>query len=109
MHFARINVIRAPLIEILYPPLEALGVVWALHHFQPYLLGYLCVVVTDHAPLRAMLKACHSSGQLARWSQTIAEFDVSIDLEGNAQMLMPCSEVPLNQLVNLWEILAKYQ
>ena len=56
-----------------------------------------------------MLKACHSSGKLARWSQTIAEFDVSIDLEGNAQMLMPCSEVPLNQLVNLWEISAKYQ
>ena len=35
--------------------LEALGVVWALCHFRAYLLGHPCVVMTDHAPLRAML------------------------------------------------------
>ena len=58
--------------------LEALGVVWALRHFRAYLLGHACVVLTDHAPLRALLKARHQSGKLARWSQTIAEFNVEI-------------------------------
>lgn len=58
--------------------LEALRVVWALRHFRAYLLGHPCVMMTDHAPLRAMLKARHSSGKLVRWSQTIAEFDVEI-------------------------------
>ena len=58
--------------------LEALGVVWALRHFRAYLLGHACVVVTDHAPLRALLKAKHQSGKLARWGQTIAEFNVEI-------------------------------
>ena len=52
--------------------------VWALRHFRAYLLGHACVVVTDHAPLRALLKARHQSGKLARWSQTIAEFNVEI-------------------------------
>ena len=58
--------------------LEALGVVWALRHFRAYLLGHACVVVTDHAPLCALLKARHQSGKLARWGQTIAEFNVEI-------------------------------
>ena len=58
--------------------MEALGVVWALRHFRAYLLGHACVVVTDHAPLRTLLKARHQSGKLARWGQMIAEFNVEI-------------------------------
>lgn len=58
--------------------LEALGVVWALKHFRGYLYGSKCVVFTDHAPLRAMLKAKHPSGKLARWAGVIAELDVDI-------------------------------
>ena len=72
--------------------LEALGVIWALRHFRAYLLGHSCVVVTDHAPLRALLKARHQSGKLARWSQTLAEFDLEIKYRpgrahGNADAL----------------------
>jgi len=44
--------------------LEALGLVWALKHFRPYLLGYHCVAYTNHSPLRAMFTAKHLSG---RW------------------------------------------
>ena len=58
--------------------LEVLGVIWALRHFRAYLLGHSCVIVTDHAPLKALLKARHQSGKLAQWSQTIAEFDLEI-------------------------------
>ena len=37
--------------------LEALGVVWAAKHFRAYLYGHKCIVYTDHAPLRSMLRA----------------------------------------------------
>ena len=36
------------------------------------------VILTDHAPLKALLKACHQSGKLARWSLTTAGIDVEI-------------------------------
>ena len=52
--------------------------IWEPRHFQAYLLGHSCVVVTDHAPLKALLKAHHQSGKSAQWSQTIAKFDVKI-------------------------------
>ena len=51
---------------------------WALHHFRAYLLGHRCIVCTDHSPLKAALAAPHSSGRRARWSDTLAEFDVEI-------------------------------
>ena len=58
--------------------LEALGVVWALRHFRTYLLGHKCMVYTDYAPLKASLTGKYSSGRRARWSETIAEFDIEI-------------------------------
>ena len=36
------------------------------------------VVYTDHAPLKAMLKAKHPSGKLARWAGIISELDLDI-------------------------------
>ena len=41
-------------------------------------MGNAFVVVTDHAPFSAPLKARHQSGKLAKWGQTIAEFNVEI-------------------------------
>ena len=58
--------------------LEALGIVWAAKHFRAYLLGHWCTVFTDHAPLRAMLKAQHPSGRLAQWAGVISELELDI-------------------------------
>ena len=58
--------------------LEALAVVWALRHFRAYLLGHKCIIYTDHAPLKASLTAKYSSGRRARWSETMAEFNIDI-------------------------------
>ena len=58
--------------------LEALGVVWAAKHFRAYLYGHKCVVYTDHAPLKSMLKAQHPSGKLARWSQSLSELELEV-------------------------------
>ena len=58
--------------------LEALAVVWALRHFRAYLLGHSCTVFTDHAPVKSLLNSRHPSGKLARWAQTVAEFDLEL-------------------------------
>ena len=47
--------------------LEALGVVWAIKHFRPYIYGHHCVVFTDHVALKALLNTPQPSGKLARW------------------------------------------
>ena len=58
--------------------LEALGMVWAVKHFQSYLIGHKCLILTDHAPLKSMLAAKHPSGKLAQWSQTLAKVESEI-------------------------------
>ena len=46
--------------------LEALGVVWALKKFRPYLLGHKTIVYTDHAALKALLNVRNPLGKLAQ-------------------------------------------
>ena len=58
--------------------LEALGVVWAIRHFRPYLYGHACKVYTDHEALRSLLNTLQPSGKLARWELTIQELDLEI-------------------------------
>ena len=54
------------------------------------------VVYTDHAPLKAMLKAKHPSGKLARWAGIILELDLDIQYRpgrknANADALSRCT------------------
>ncbi len=75
--------------------LEALGVVWVTKHFRAYLLGHRCVVYTDHVPLRALLRANHTTGKLARWAGVITELDLEIRyrpgrVNSNADALSRC-------------------
>ena len=58
--------------------LETLAVIWALRHFRAYLYGHKCTVYTDHAPVKSLLRAKHSSGKLARWCETVAEYDLEV-------------------------------
>ena len=58
--------------------LEALGVVWGAKHFRAYLYGHKCIVYTDHSPLKSMLSAQHPSGKIARWNQSLYEFDLEL-------------------------------
>ena len=58
--------------------MEALGVVWAVHHFQQYLYGHRCHVHIDHEALKSLLKSPHPSGKLARWGLAIQELHLVI-------------------------------
>ena len=58
--------------------LEALGVVWAVKQFRHYLYGQRCEVITDHQPLKSLLRTPHPSGKLARWGLALQELDLEI-------------------------------
>lgn len=62
--------------------LEALGVVWAVKHFRPYLYGHRCDVFTDHIALKSLLNTPQPSGKLARWGLAIQELDLHITYIG---------------------------
>ena len=51
---------------------EALGIVWALEKFRPFLLGTKFVVRTDHSSLEWLFKA--KSGRLCRWAILLSEY-----------------------------------
>ena len=54
-------------------------VVWSLSHFQPYLYGRPFVVQTDHRALQWLHSFKHPEGQIARWLQTLAEYQFSVE------------------------------
>ena len=58
--------------------LEALGVVWAVKHFRPYLYGHRCDVFTDHVALKSLLNTPQPSGKLARWGLALQDLDLHI-------------------------------
>ena len=58
--------------------LETLGLVWAVKHFRPYILGYPCTVYTGHAACLSLLSSRNPSTKLARWALTIQEMDLKI-------------------------------
>ncbi|CAJ0595132.1 unnamed protein product [Cylicocyclus nassatus] len=64
---------RYPAIE-----LEALGVVFAVQKFRPYIDGAKCTVITDHAPLKALLHRKDLTGRLAKYQIILQEFDITI-------------------------------
>ena len=58
--------------------MEALGVVWAVKHFRPYLYDHGCDVYTDHEALKSLLNTPQPSGKLARWGMALQELDLWI-------------------------------
>lgn len=58
---------------------EMLAVVWALKVFRAYLLGSRFLVRTDHNSLVWLMKFKEPPGQVARWIETLAEYDFVIE------------------------------
>jgi len=71
---------------------ELLAVVLALQHFRNYLLGAKVVLRTDHHSLKWLKTFKKPEGILARWLETLAEYDYTIEhrpgrLHSNADAL----------------------
>ena len=58
---------------------ELLAVICALQHFRHYLLGNKIVLRTDHHSLKWLQTFKRPKGILARWVETLAEFDFVIE------------------------------
>ena len=58
---------------------ELLAVICALQHFRHYLLGNKIVLRTDHHSLKWLQTFKRPEGILARWVETVAEFDFVIE------------------------------
>ena len=57
---------------------EALGIVWSLKHFYPYLYGRHFTVITDHRPLK-WLKTMNAPNNLfARWISEIQSYNFDV-------------------------------
>jgi len=58
---------------------ELLAVISALQHFRHYLLGNKVILRTDHHSLKWLQTFKRPEGILARWMETLAEFDFEIE------------------------------
>jgi len=71
---------------------ELLAVVLSLQHFRHYLLGNKVILWTDHHSLKWLKTLKRPEGILARWIETLSEYDYSIEhrpgrLHSNADAL----------------------
>jgi hypothetical protein len=57
---------------------EALALVWAVGHFQPYLLGRPFTLITDHYPLTWLKSIKEPCGCLARWLLFLSKYEWAI-------------------------------
>jgi len=86
---------------------ELLAVVTFTKHFRPYLLGKHFTLRTDHGSLQWLYNFKEPEGQMARWLQTLQEFDFQIvhrkgRLHNNADALsrVPCEPYSQDQVCN---------
>ena len=57
---------------------EALGIVWSLTHFYPYLYGRHFTIITDHRPLKWLRTMTAPSNLFARWLSEIQSYDFEV-------------------------------
>ena len=77
---------------------ELLAIILSVKHFHHYLYGQRFKIRTDHGSLRWLLQFKNPEGQIARWLETLASYQFTIEhragrSHGNADALSrrPCS------------------
>jgi deoxyuridine 5'-triphosphate nucleotidohydrolase len=58
--------------------LETLAVVWAVKHFNHYLIGAPFRLITDHSAIRALMKLENPQGLYARWIMRLQPYDIDV-------------------------------
>ena len=57
---------------------EALGIVYSVQHFRPYLYGRRFTLVTDHKPLVWFQNSKDPCSRVTRWRYKLAEYDFDV-------------------------------
>ena len=57
---------------------ELLAIIKAIKHYRPHIWGRKFTVRTDHASLIWLLKSSQPKGQVARWLETLADFEFEV-------------------------------
>ena len=57
---------------------EMVAIIKAIKHFRPHLYGKKFLVRTDHASLSWLMRVKQPTGQLARWLETLSEYDFTL-------------------------------
>lgn len=57
---------------------EALGVIFSIEHFRPYIEGKRFRVITDHSSLKWFMNLSNPTGRLARWGCRLSSYDFEI-------------------------------
>ena len=102
---------------------EMLALVWAIHHFRPYLYGKMFTVRTNHNSLKWLQSFRDPEGQLARWLEILAEYQFTVEhrpgskhVNADALSRIPCKqcglqekleETPVEAVIMATEILPK--
>lgn len=80
---------------------EALAVVWAVDHFKLYIMGNAFLIVTNHAPLKALRTKNNLEGRLLRFAEKLAGYNYNIiyrpGKENAMADLLSCALVANNQ------------
>ena len=91
--------------------LETLGLVWAVKHFRPYILGYPCTVYTDQAACLSLPSFHNPSTKLARWTLTIQKIYLTIKYRSgkkntNADALSRNPVSPTDEVTTVLSVIA---
>uniref|UniRef100_A0A1I7T8V5 RNA-directed DNA polymerase n=1 Tax=Caenorhabditis tropicalis TaxID=1561998 RepID=A0A1I7T8V5_9PELO len=68
--------------------LEALGVVYAIQKFKPYIDGAKTTVITDHSPLKSLLYRADLQGRLAKYQIILQGSDIEIKYQPGKQNIV---------------------
>ncbi|KAL1123025.1 hypothetical protein AAG570_002113 [Ranatra chinensis] len=78
---------------------ELLGIVWAIGHFRPYLLGRRFVIKTDHKPLLWVEKMEETTARISRWKEILAAYDFEIlHTKGKENVVADCLSRQINAI-----------
>ena len=83
---------------------ELLALVTFVKHFKHYLYGKKFLVRTDHSSLKWLMNFKNPEGQIARWIETLASYDMKVEhrpgrLHQNADGVsrIPCTQCGMDQ------------
>ena len=84
---------------------ELLALVWSLKHFRTYLANVKeFTVFTDHQPLKGLLRTKEPEGRLARWLDTIQQFNFRLLYRTGRENVVPdtLSRTAVTRLLPKW-------